>query len=1073
MKYLHSLGIIHRDLKPGNVLLDDNLYPQICDFGCSFISDKELSKIQMEDPQGTPIYMAPELYSDDPYSYQVDIYAFSLIMYELITGIRPFSEYKSSYKLMKDVKNGVRPKLPKDLDENISSFIKRCWANDPSERPAFSEIVEFIQQDNFRKIFDIDQDELTNYLKNFDDDLKNPFLFHNFDVKKASEEGDVYATHFMGIKYLFGIGVEKNSKIAASYFEKAANFGDSESMFNLGRMYEKGNDIEADYEKASSYYRKAIECGNVNAMVNLAFMLKDGKGIKMNIEEAAKLFKMAADKGDIESMNNYGFLIIEKQIKNDNMNEASFYFKSAADQGNTDAMINYGRSLLINKAEKNYLNKASLYFKKAANDGNNYANLLCGFMLWKGYGGKKDKKNAIQYFNKFVDQAKDKEYGIITSFYQIKSFKKEDIINYLKLLADDKKCDDFIKYEHCQYINDETLIDFTELFINYKKSSIKGDTFSMFACGLMMQDGIGITVNKEEGLSYIKMAADHGNIPAMFEYASQLYKSQNFEEASEYFKLAADYKIDEKVVMKCKDKSFESINQSITAKHINDAIILKGDSQYNKNKTTDEILGYFNYNAKILSIFFYSNMLFGMGISKDIEKAVRYLKIGIDLGDCKSMLRYGLMLHNGEGIPINKEESIKYFKMAADRGNVKAYHYYGYSLLNGIGIEVNKTEAAKYLKMGADANDPDSSLLYGIMLLDGDGIPANNKESIKYIKSAIDNGNIKAYYFYGKALYNGYGVTKNQKEGIKYFKKGADKKDIDAMMAYSEVLIEGNVVPKNLKEGIRILKNCADLGNVSSCYKYGMMLSEGILIKKDIKEAIKYFLVAVEKNDRDSLISLGYIYYIGDGVPVNKEKALHYIKQSAELGQTFACFLYGHILITGDGVQCNPNEAAQYMRISADGNCEFGLYEYSYLLYDGVGVEKDQKESDKYFETAIKQYGIQKLREFAEMLESGKVFPKYLPASAFFYKKLADKGDYYSAKMYGVMRMGNEFSKDLKEAAKYLKIAADHDLSDAMLLYATIMYKNKNMSEAIKYYTKSAQHGNKHAALILSGLLHQ
>lgn len=229
-------------------------------------------------------------------------------------------------------------------------------------------------------------------------------------------------------------------------------------------------------------------------------------------------------------------------------------------------MINYGRLLLINKAEKDYLNKASFYFKKAANDGNNYANLLCGLMLWKGYGGKKDKKNAIQYFNKFVDQAKDKEYGIITSLYQIISYNKEDIVNYLKLLADDEKCDDFIKYKYCQFIDDQTLIDFTELFINYKKSSISGDMFSMFACGLMLQKGIGTTVNKEEGINYIKMAADHGNIPAMFEYASQLFKSTNFEESSEYYKLAADCKIDEKEIMKYKDMSFEFINQSIKRK---------------------------------------------------------------------------------------------------------------------------------------------------------------------------------------------------------------------------------------------------------------------------------------------------------------------------------------------------------------------------------------------------------------------------------------------------------------------------------------------------------------------------
>ena len=64
MKKLHFIGIIHRDLKPANILLDDNLYLKICDFGCSIISDVELSKIQMEDAAETPIYMAPKFFSD-------------------------------------------------------------------------------------------------------------------------------------------------------------------------------------------------------------------------------------------------------------------------------------------------------------------------------------------------------------------------------------------------------------------------------------------------------------------------------------------------------------------------------------------------------------------------------------------------------------------------------------------------------------------------------------------------------------------------------------------------------------------------------------------------------------------------------------------------------------------------------------------------------------------------------------------------------------------------------------------------------------------------------------------------
>jgi serine/threonine protein kinase len=138
MRYVHSHQIIHRDLKPANILLDENWRGLIGDFGLSrMISGKGPPTPET----GTRYYAAPEQWIPGvEYSEKVDVFAFGLILYEIISDVLVFPNGQWSRKL---------PKMSAEFGPVMHSLLPRCWSADANERPSFQEILELFASCGF------------------------------------------------------------------------------------------------------------------------------------------------------------------------------------------------------------------------------------------------------------------------------------------------------------------------------------------------------------------------------------------------------------------------------------------------------------------------------------------------------------------------------------------------------------------------------------------------------------------------------------------------------------------------------------------------------------------------------------------------------------------------------------------------------------------------------------------------------------------------------------------------------------------------------------------------------------
>jgi serine/threonine-protein kinase len=138
LKYAHDHGIVHRDIKPGNILISKKGAIKLADFGIAASGDEDESEItQAGMALGTPAYMPPEQFSDSKtVDKRADIYALGIMLYEMVTGAKPFPGTFSAETIATIQSGKYTP--PKNINSGISltvcNLIRKMIRPDPRKR---------------------------------------------------------------------------------------------------------------------------------------------------------------------------------------------------------------------------------------------------------------------------------------------------------------------------------------------------------------------------------------------------------------------------------------------------------------------------------------------------------------------------------------------------------------------------------------------------------------------------------------------------------------------------------------------------------------------------------------------------------------------------------------------------------------------------------------------------------------------------------------------------------------------------------------------------------------------------
>ncbi|HVO97608.1 MAG TPA: serine/threonine-protein kinase [Bryobacteraceae bacterium] len=145
IEYIHTKKIIHRDIKPENINIDPAGKVKLMDFGIAKSEGVALTRAGFT--LGTPYYMAPEQVMGQPVTPQTDVYAFGVLLFEVLTGLKPIAG-GSVEKIFNQILYEPIDLAPlAQFPPRIANLVERCTSKQPAQRPdSLAAVVEELER---------------------------------------------------------------------------------------------------------------------------------------------------------------------------------------------------------------------------------------------------------------------------------------------------------------------------------------------------------------------------------------------------------------------------------------------------------------------------------------------------------------------------------------------------------------------------------------------------------------------------------------------------------------------------------------------------------------------------------------------------------------------------------------------------------------------------------------------------------------------------------------------------------------------------------------------------------------
>ncbi|HEX8288634.1 MAG TPA: alpha/beta fold hydrolase [Pyrinomonadaceae bacterium] len=154
LAHAHEKGVVHRDVKPGNIMITADRVPKVLDFGLAQFDNTKTNPSALRitfsgQIFGTPSYMSPEQADGKQIDFRSDIFSLGVVMYEAITGERPFQGESYASVVSEVLTKNLRPviEIKPETPFMLARLITRCLEKEPRKRfGSMREVQTFLEE---------------------------------------------------------------------------------------------------------------------------------------------------------------------------------------------------------------------------------------------------------------------------------------------------------------------------------------------------------------------------------------------------------------------------------------------------------------------------------------------------------------------------------------------------------------------------------------------------------------------------------------------------------------------------------------------------------------------------------------------------------------------------------------------------------------------------------------------------------------------------------------------------------------------------------------------------------------